>query len=432
MAKRAIFCALALLFSAACTKSNNNNSVPQQPTPSPSSSPSPTGAAPGALSGGFSLAVPTTGEGGSLREVGLHPSLALNGDEDPMVAYLAKEPGAGAINLCFVAWDRKAGRWTTPVTIDTVSEVFADSPQLQLARDASNNTLGVAYHKSSDDVELALSTDNGATWKKEKVSVAGVEASAVASNPALALAQGKEYVSFFTGDALYLLTRSGASGAFTPRSAPTLPGTGKPREVAPALSVDSSGRPALAYFLEPQEGYTMVVAFWRPDEATPYKVTDSNNEGSDAPYISLAFAGDKPRVAVNMMRNEDNFNTGPTYFIASDDGRTWDAPVHVMKDGGNAMDGFISVAAHTQAGAAIAAPVTGGNQGDTRCGKPKLARSTDSRMWTTCSPDASNNMNLDARYSSLVFDRQGKLYLAFENTQESPSLGRGLIVWREP
>ncbi|MDQ3820001.1 MAG: hypothetical protein M3362_20320 [Acidobacteriota bacterium] len=430
----ALLCALALLNFASCVRQNNNNSAQQQPTPTTTATqtPAPSGS-PGPAATGFSLAAPTTGEGNSLREAGLHPSLALNGDEDPMVAYLTKEQG-GPINLCFVAWDRKSGRWTAPVTIDTVSELFESSPQLQLARDASNNMLGIAYHKAPNDVELATSSDSGATWQKEKVSAQGVEATDVTSNPALGMAQGKEYVSFSAGDKLYFLTRAGTSGPFNSRTAPTLPGTSRPRDAAPALALDGSGRPALAYFLDPQQDYTMVVAFWRPDDTAAYKVTDSNNQGTDSPYISLAFASDKPRVAVNMMRNEDNFNTGPTYFIASsDDAKTWGAPVHIAQDGGNAMYGFLSVAAQAQAGAAIAAPVTGGNEEGTRCGQPKLARSSELTAWTTCSPDANRSMNFSARYSSLIFDGKGKLYLAFENAPDSTSsIGRGLVVWREP
>ncbi len=379
----------------------------------------------GSVAAGFNLAVPAPDQDHA-DAVGLAPSIGLNATDDPMVAYLAQSLTGEGYTLDFVQWDRSSKSWTKPVAIDVVSDTFHFSPQLKLARDASTNTLGVAYQQADGVDRLALSTDNGASWKVETITPAS---GGHLYNPSLAMANGKIYVAATVDDAFTVFSRSGTSGAFTEKKAPSLPNTGAARNVAPGLAVDSAGRPGAAYFLAPTDGYTVTVAFWRPDEDQAYVVTDSANTQNDDPNISLAFDGTQPRVAINLLRNQDDYNTGPMYMITSADGKTWNAPIHLQKDGGASMDSILSLAVSPQAGAAIVAPTTGGSGGD-KCGEPKLIQSSDLKTWTTCSPDANRSLNLGAEYGNAVFDSHGALYLTFLNSSTYAQVPPGLYVWR--
>lgn len=405
-------------------------SQPTQAVAAPTAAPtiaaqSPSANSDGSLAAGFNLAVPAP-DADHADALGLAPSIALNATEDPMVAYLAKNLNGDGYTLYFAQWDRSSKSWTKPVSIDTVNDTFHFSPQLKLARDASNNLLGVAYQQSDGIDRLALSTDNGATWKTEEVTPTNGGHS---NNPSLAMANGNIYVAFTVDSPLTVFSRAGTSGAFTESAAPALPGTTDARDVAPGLAVDSAGRPGVAYFLAPNDGSTITVAFWRPGEAKAYLVTDSNNTQNDGPNISLAFDGTKPRIAVNLLRSTDDFNNGSMYVITSDDGQTWAAPIHIQKDGGASMDGILSIAANPQSGVAIIAPTTGGSGGD-KCGQPKLIQSVDLKTWVTCSPDADQSLQLGAEYGSAIFDSHGALYLAFMNSSAFAKVAPGLYVWR--
>ncbi len=379
----------------------------------------------GSLAAGFNLAVAAPDQDHA-DSVGLAPSIALNATEDPMVAYLAKNLSGDGYTLNFVQWDRSGKSWTKPVMIDVISDTFHFSPQLELARDASNNLLGVAYQQADGIDRLALSTDNGTSWKVENITPSNGGHS---NNPALAMSNGTVYVATTVDDALTLFSRSGTSGAFTEKVAPGLPNTGAARNIAPGLALDNTGRPAVAYMLAPTDGYTVTVAFWRPDEDQAYLVTDSVGNQNDDPNISLAFDGTRPRVAINLLRSQTDYDQGSMYVITSDDGKTWNAPIHMPKDGGANMDSILSLAVSPQAGAAIIAPTTGGSGGDT-CGEPKLIRSADLKTWATCSPDADRSLDLGADYGSAVFDNHGALYLAFMNSSTYAKLPPGLYIWR--
>ena len=381
----------------------------------------------GSIAAGFNMAVAAPDQDHA-DAVGLAPSIALNAAEDPMVAYLAKNLTGEGYTLNFVQWDRSGKSWTKPVAIDVVSDTFHFSPQLKLARDASNNALGVAYQQADGVDRLALSTDNGASWKVETITPTS---GGHANNPSLAMSNGTIYVAATIDDVLTVFSRNGTSGAFTEKVAPSLPDTSAARNVAPGMAVDSAGRPAVAYFLAPTEGYTVTVAFWRPDEAQAYVATDSVGVQNDDPNISLAFDGTQPRVAINLTRSQDDYNTGSMYVVTSADGKTWNAPIHIQKDGGASMDSILSLAVSPQAGAAIITPSTGGSGGDT-CGAPKLIRSSDLNTWVTCSPDTDRSQNLGAEYGSAAFDSHGVLYTAFMNSSIYAKLPPGLYVWRAP
>lgn len=396
------------------------------PAASPTSAPKNSGVATG-----FNVALPAPAD--HSQDVGLFPSIVLTKTDDPMIAYLVRDPNATGnrddIDLDFIKWDRENGRWTKPIVIDQLLNIDHFSPMLQLAFDTSTNTLGIVYRKIDVEVWLALSTDGGATWKKDLVSPSqGVSL----FNPSLAMAGGKTHIAYVTDEGrtvLHYLTRAGTA-KFTDAKVPKLASTGDPRKTQPQVAVDSQGRPAIAFLAYPASGYNTTVAFWRPGDAQAVKVADSKDVQNDDAYISLAFAGDKPRIVVNLNRGEKS--GGSMYLMASEDGKTWAAPIQVPQEGNQSMDGLLALAINAQGAGAIVAPATGGNLDASVCGEPKLARSADLKTWKTCSPDTTGKLGISAPTASLVFDSKGKLFIAMQQTSEFSQVKPGLVVWREP
>ena len=123
---------------------------------------------------------------GSDVDDGQHVSLVLDGDDQPMVAYLKEVSNDDANSAVhFTRYDAASKKWTTPVVVAAgISRVDGNPTleQVKLARDASTGRLGVAFQKTEEfcaginkesTVHVAFSTDNGATWSaSERVSEA--------------------------------------------------------------------------------------------------------------------------------------------------------------------------------------------------------------------------------------------------------------------
>lgn len=192
------------------------------------------------------------------------------------------------------------------------------------------------------------------------------------------------------------------------------------------MALDRTGKPALAYWLDPTDAYNEQLAYWRPGEAA-HKVTDTKNIQNDNPFVALTFANDHPLVAFQAYLSTDQ--VGTIWSVTSADGASWD-PVHMVpNDGGQIGDGPFPLAA-TAGAAALVETIGGGNLDGTQCGTPKVARTVDFKTWTTCSPDADNSLGLDPHFTDAVFSSQGKLMLVIQN-RVAGKLPAGVLFWRE-
>jgi hypothetical protein len=129
-----------------------------------------------------------------------------------------------------------------------------------------------------------------------------------------------------------------------------------------------------------------VIAFWRPDEKTATKITDSANTPNDYSSVVLAFDGVKPRVAYLLHRDKEM--SSDSWVSASDDGKIWSAPVEIPRDGRDITDWDLTFALDTKGRVAIAAywhTETKSTPG--QCGGLKLFRSSDLQNWTSCGVD---------------------------------------------
>jgi hypothetical protein len=66
------------------------------------------------------------------------------------------------------------------------------------------------------------------------------------------------------------------------------------------------------------------------------------------------------------------------------------------------------------------------------CGQPKLSRTTDLLRWTTCGLTTLGAPNFSATYPVVLFGDNDKLWVSFQQTDNSDDLPVGITVWREP
>jgi len=369
-------------------------------------------------------------------------SVTLDANDDPAIAFVVEDPDNNSdpadSTLQFLSWSRALYRWNAPVMIGTIGALDKSAPRLglSLARDGVANRFGIAYTASGDrELRVAFSED-GTAWRQVTI-VTGEEGAS--GGPSLALHDGRIYLAYqgegnegrralhFTSGA-----QTDPPGKWQSSRAPLLDGTWDVRRAGISVALDAAGRPAIAYWLNPSEGYNVTAAFWRPGEPAAIKVADTAGFQSDTVDLRLAFSGTTPAVVLYGRRDDRFFDNGNQVWYASspNGGRTWSPPVALPNDGGNSMGFPIAVVLDSHARPAVTAQVDGGNNTDTRCGQPKILRPDAAGRWSICAPDTKGSPTRDAKLPSmhLVDDA---LMIVFRADGGGGALKPGLVLWRE-
>jgi hypothetical protein len=366
--------------------------------------------------------------------------MTLDANGDPALAYLVSDANNdGALDdseLYVITWNRARYRWNAASRIAVVGDVVRRGSTIpfSLARDASNGRFAVAYMIGQHQISLGLSDDLGVTWTSSVVDKTSEDVGSL-TTPSLGAANGQAFLAYFHAGVgvQYLTGRLGDAPSGWPRvTAPLLPGTGEARAEGVTLGLDASLKPAVIYWLNPSDGSNLTLAFWRPG-GDAVKVADSNNHQTDEPSAHLAFAGTQAAVLMFANRDEAFFDNHHLWFARSaDNGGTWQTPVVVADDGGNAMGPPIAVVLDRAGHPAGTAEMAGGNDTGTKCGVPKLMRSTDGVRWTTCAPGTKGAPTPNVTFPIITMAGNDKIYLAFKMLQPAGGLGAGLVLWREP
>jgi hypothetical protein len=315
-----------------------------------------------------------------------------------------------------------------------VDDIRVPSPQstISLSRDPTNNTFGFAYGVGNDleRMDLALSTDGGATWKAQTLfSNTGFQLQQIA----LALYGGQGYIVYDqTIKGLSYITGSQATAPaqWTPTPVPAPPGlSGAPRP-AFSLAVDNTGAPGLAYWYAPRTGSNSVLAFWRPVGLNSVVAADTAGIANDQVACDLTFFGAQPRIAMFVQR--DKTSSYVWTVLSSDGGVTWAPPVNVPQDGQAVTGNYISIASGSMGQGALVSELISNNSG-AQCGLPKLSMSPDFLTWSTCSPTGNQPPQTTPSFIRVMFAANDLLYVAFENTNfNTTALRNGVVVWRQP
>lgn len=399
--------------------------------------------------GGFELAVAAPSTVKDLRNFGGHVSMVLDADGAPLVAYVVEDENADTqyddTRLYFVRWDSAAQKWGSPTAVVQLGQIDSNHPlrQVSLARDPVTGRLGIAYTVGYYQIGLALSND-GVTWTTHVIQAK--DDTDTVGNPALALRDGVIHLAYYkewerctAGFCAAGVYRTGTDPlALSRELLPLLTDTSANRNTPIGLAVDSSGKPALAYYLraassDAPETYNVSLAYWRPGSASAVKVTDSQNRQNDTPSLALAFHGDKPRIAFHLQRPDDTDTSPILWFTGSDDGQTFSQPIRLPQDGKDVTSWYQSIAVGSNGETAIAAFFSASHSGTAgACDGPKIVRSAGSGSFTICGADPDGKFGFGGYYVQAAFRPDGKLVLAFQLPRKDAPIGPGVVVWREP
>lgn len=385
---------------------------------------------------GFKVAVPLPADAGaSTRFV----SVAAMPDQfgQPMMAFVVEDPN-GDLNwddnrVVFTRWNGTDKAYQAPRTIETIGGGAFEHPnrQVSIARDPDSGRIGVAYVKPQDNaVRFAFSDDEGLNWSL--LTVSDTPRAALMSNPVLAMKGGTTHLAWLQGSDVVYRKRVGSSGSFVDLSPSGV--TSGWRSLAMAL--DAAGEPALAFFTVSNTVSADLVFMRVGGTASVVASADMLDLSlpERAPSVSMAFSGTTPHLAYHLRKSADAAATELWYLESNDTGTTWAAPVAIPRNA-TATDShstrfYQALVIETSGRVSIAAPWSAiGTQ--TNCVGPKLARSTDGTSFTTCSPSGSP-IQRGGDWMNLWQYKAGKLSMVFSyDSRANPSLGAGVIAWRE-
>jgi hypothetical protein len=369
----------------------------------------------------YALMTPENAEG----DFGDSLKMILDANDDPVFVYGFRDPNRDGkveeTSLYFEGWDRAHFKWRPVQKLDVVGDFPDRRTPFSLALDPSNGELALAWLRGDGSTMAAFSTDDGVTWKQEQVHLPDGEPSP--SSNSIGIASGNVYLAYFSGgNPLYMTGNAADDPSKWTSTHPPAKDSYTFRDIGD-LAVDSSGKPAVIYYLAPESG-GVEAYFWRPSGTSLNKATDSGGRQNDSPSVHLSFMGTKPRLVLAISRDDVDVHT--LWFTASDDGSAWSAPVVVPSDGNRLMIAPLSLAITSQGAYAVTADDNVGNFDGMKCGWPKIARSQDGTSWATCSPNPTNR-DLTSLTNSAAYAGNNHLYVGFRRMGKD----QGLMVWRE-
>ena len=405
---------------------------------------------------GFNVVVPSTED--TAYSVGVWERMELDGNGDPAVAYYVTDPDNGDNDvLYFMSWNRAQYAWNQPVKIAVGGWESGEGPMspASLTRDAASGMWGLLYNQQFPEgyaeMVLATSTDGGVTWRNQSIS--GDPYHGSLESPSLALWNGSFYATFLTdawfdgsgtlfpgnGTGFLYVTGSVAGSRTGWKSQPApLPAGYLYSYYAGSLALDSNHAPGIAFNVsnDTYEG----IAFWRPGASTSSLV--ARNDGyttNDNPSISLAFSGTQARIVTDAAWDYGSFDPdhepADLWAMRAVDaaGLGWMPAVDVPPDSVNELElPWIATGSQGQTAIVMASNHDPEGQGMV-CGFPKIARSNDFVTFRTCGPAPVDKPSFYPNNMTPVlrFGTNDKLWLAFNNNDDSGDIGIGLVLWRE-
>jgi hypothetical protein len=391
------------------------------------------------------------------EKIGRHTSLVLDEQGNPIVAY-QKDDGTGSatsITIEMRRWDASCSTWGPAMTVDTVGAMTDNGRQIKLAYDASNGTVGVIYQAivgkfgDNDHYEIRLAElKKGATSVSppQRVDDGSDDANhPTPESPGLGMANGKVFAAWEEAFRLCNVTKCGAlvyrsrdtNGTWSAES--NLPGNGPSgygdaRGEQTSIAVDSAGNPAVAWIstigVEGTGGVKMRATFIRPGASAPTLIMENTDTtGTDDPWVEIAFDGTKPRALVILNRDANyTQDRKQAWFVASDNGDTWSAPVALPNDNGSTLDRFGTIA--VGGGKVVLAVDSNSADGTQAFGNPKILTSTDLTTFTV-SGIAKDTYDGTAEYVSAALDPAGKLQLVMKGSPQTDPAKVGALYYRQ-
>ena len=356
-------------------------------------------------------------------------AVALDENGDPAIAFEWIDPNGDGdksdSEIRFVRWDRATYKWAPSVRVATTGPMEDQNVNpIALACDRATGTLAILA-AVGEGLLYATSGDHGATWKSASLPSSNATPHAVAlmigSGQAYAAVNAESGAAYFAGP---------ISDATSWKSQPIPAGDGwKLRNNTNIpLAKDASGKIALAFYEDQQEGDVHRYAFWHPESSAPAAIITTPSV--DSPAIALTYgASSFASIFAALIDSNDADHT--VWYSQSTDGSSWSKPVKLPIDGPRSTNPPLSIAISSKAALTAAFGANSGS-GASKCGAPTVARSTDGSNWTACGLGKAAGGDFSPQPANLqvIEAPNDKTYVMWQEPAESKN-APGVLVWHE-
>lgn len=368
-------------------------------------------------------------KGSEYSNYGQATAVALDENGDPAIAFEWVDPNGDGdksdSQISFVHWDRAAYKWAQPVRVAVTGLLEAQNVNpIALICDRAAGSFAILA-ALPESVVYSTSSDQGATWKSSSLpgTFNGPHAAA------LLLEAGQVYAVINAEDGASWLSGSiSDAGSWKSKPIPAGSGWKLRNNTNISLAADSSGKPALAFYEDQQEGDGHRYVFWRPDASDP--VTIVNNAPTDSPDLAMAY-GNHEFVSI-FAAQLDNDDSGRTVWCSkSSDGGSWSKPVKLPIDGPRSTNAPVGVAISSKGGMTAAFGANSGS-GPAACNAPAVSRSADGATWTTCGLGKAAGAEFSPQPANLhvIEAPNDKAYIIWQESAET-KYDPGILVGRE-
>jgi hypothetical protein len=365
--------------------------------------------------------------GSQYEKYGAAIAVALDENGDPSIAYEWADPNADGdstdTEIRFVRWDRATYKWAPSVRVIVTGELQDQAVNpIALAIDRTNGTIAILNPKG-EELNYLLSNDHGATWKSLGVSNTVGFAHAVSMQVAAGLVHA---VVNGEDSAVYLTGAITDPASWKSQAVPAGAGWKLRNKSNIGLALDASGKPALAYYEDQQEGDQHRYVFWRPGQSEPAVIYAGGN--SDTPDIALSFgSGRFGSLTAAQLDAGDTDHT--VWYSSSADGRSWSKPSKLPVDGPRSTNAPLNLAIDSK-GAVIAAYGSNSGSGAAACGAPTVARSADGVAWKACGLGKAAGGDFGPQPSTIHVVEAGddRAYVVWQEPAET-KYKPGVLVW---
>jgi hypothetical protein len=366
-------------------------------------------------------------KGPAPEHYGQASAVALDENGDPVVVFEWFDPNGDGdtsdTEIRFVRWDRASYQWVPAVRILVTGEMNdGNENPFAVACDRDTGTLAVLSQKG-DDVIYALSTDRGVTWKTapgpNNIGALRATSLVINSGQVHAAAVGANGAFYFTG------SMSDAS-SWKAQVVPTGSGwTVRPTNIPVVL--DASGKPAIAFFENQQDGEDHRYVLWRPGSSDPVTAVKTN-QSTDYPNVALSYGNNKFGVLFAIGLDPKDSDHG-VWYTQSSDGASWSNAAKLPIDGPRTTNPPLDVAIDSK-GAVTAVFAANAGSADTTCNYPVVSRSPDATNWKTCGLGKAAGAHFNPQPSTLHVIEAGndKDYVIWQEPGDT-RYKAGVLVW---
>jgi len=215
---------------------------------------------------------------------GAASAVGLDENGDPMIAFEWLDPngdGNGSDNdVRFVHWSRASRKWLPPVRAQVVGEILSQGVNpISLACDRKTSLLAIVTPVGEKGVSLVVSKDGGASWNATPIP--GI--ATTVNSTGIAIVDGTAHVVLASteSEAYYLTGPVENVSSWKRQNLPAADGWKRAENANIGLTIDTAGKPVIAWYEAQTDGDGRRFQVWRPGGQTVTAV--DTKKSADSP-----------------------------------------------------------------------------------------------------------------------------------------------------